>query len=186
MNIKHHARYKFKVSLLCFMVAYIFAGCTVNPQSESSFLPTEAEISEIHLSLDGAVIDQEGNILESVTVSIDGTRTNYADQYDELSLDLNISDNYRYQILTTIQAPSVSSDSRYLLLEYDVCFGYGYDTKDNELAFFSLGLGTEPAYMILQFECESDQYLVAWGYPVTTPIDVLKYFQDYLDTFAFH
>lgn len=158
--------------------------CEMHPMAEA----TEPTVQNIDLNLTGMVVDADGNIKnhlqKNVNVTIQGTRTDNAEGYDELELDIAFSDNYRYVIghLPTISA---SSDSKYILLDYDVCYGIGYDEVAATSRPVMFAMSTDREYLILEWEGDEGEYLVASADPDTTPAEIMEYFREYLEVFSF-
>jgi hypothetical protein len=169
--------------LCCFL-----GGCVETPPVDPVTEPSNPITTEFNLVLVGQVVDVNGNITnhyrKTIDISIRGTRTDNAEGYDELELEFTFSDNYRYMI-PQISTVSFSSDSRYIPLDYDVCMGYGYDKVENAPAAVMFALDAEREYLILEWEADEGEYLVASSDPDTTPAEILEHFREYLEKFSY-
>lgn len=176
--------YIWTVTIIFTLLSIFLCGCTSNQLLDPSTEPTAPVMTNIDLLLEGFVINADGKALKPVTVTIQGTRTDNADGYDELELDIAFSDNYRY-VIGHLPTVSYSSNSQYILLDYDVCMGYGYDGVTETARAVVFALCTERQYLILEWEGVDDEYLVASADPDTAPAEIIEYFQEYLEVFSF-
>lgn len=155
---------------------------------EEMIEPTEPAVQNIELNLTGMVVDADGNIKnhlkKNINVTIRGTRTDNAEGYDELELDITFSDNYRY-VIGHLPTVSYSSDRDYILLDYDVCMGFGYDGVSEITRAMHFAMCTDREYLILEWEGVDNEFLVASANPDTTPAEIMEYFREYLDVFSF-
>lgn len=169
------------IAAVAVLLCCILSGCADEPAVPNT--------DNIALELEGCVVDAAGNVKDqqknNVHITISGTRTDHAEGYDELELDITFSDNYRY-VIGHLPTVSYSSDREYILLDYDVCMGIGYDgiTTENRAVMFAMC--TEREYLILEWQGDEDEYLVASADPDTTPTEIMAYFREYLEEFSFN
>ena len=165
-------------------LAVLLSACAGTPEPT----PTTPATANIDLVLTGMVVDADGNIKnhlkKNINVTIRGTRIDNAEGYDELELDMTFSDNYRY-VIGQFPTISISSDSDYILLDYDVCPGFGYDGVAEITRAMQFAMCTDREYLILEWEGVDNEFLVASADPDTTPTEIIEYFREYLELFSF-
>ncbi len=158
-----------KIALCCILIAvmvFMLCGCSAK---------------KIDWKLQGAWVTGDGEVMESMELSISGKITMDESGVDTLDLDIRLPDSFRYSFN---DIPTLTSHSRkYFSLPYCVVQSYTYDKVANDPVFSCFAISLEKEYAIFNWEDGSDLYLIAAKEPISDPQTILTYFKGFIEEY---
>ena len=155
---------------------YDFMNQGIWPETEKpNILPIEWQMKSVWIGSDGQVGD-------SLDISVIGEIRDYADSADDVNLDFVFPANFRYRFGTDETEATSNADLQHDL-DYFVVPTYGYDSEINAPEFCIYALSTEKEYLIIKWS-NQDKYLVASTHLDTTPLEIFQYFHRFVEVYT--
>ena len=158
-----------KIALCCILIAVMvlmLCGCSAK---------------KIGWKMQGAWVTADGEVMESMELSISGKIHMDESGVDTLDLNIHLPDNFRYSF---DDIPTLTSHSRkYFSLPYCVVQSYTYDKVANDLVFSCFALCPEKEYAIFDWNDSNDYFLIASKEPLNDPQTILTYFKSFIEEY---
>lgn len=146
------------------------------PASSGTAKPGE---HEINWTLQGAVIDLEGNVIEELQLTATGIMYNHWREADELDMKFTFPEDCQLSLFSSDKAKDVAYP--YEHINYFVSMSYSYDKQTNEAKTVTFALDIKNEYFILFW---NDTYIAASNDPDTDPISVFAHFSEFRNSFC--
>ena len=158
-----------KIVLCCILIAVMvlmLCGCSAK---------------KIDWKMQGAWVTADGEVMESMELSISGKMHMDESGVDTLDLTISLPDSFRYSFESNT---ALTLDYRkHLPLPYCVAHNFTYDKVANDSVFSCFAICPEKEYAIFNWEEGSDLYLIAAKEPISDPQTILTYFKGFIEEY---
>lgn len=131
----------------------------------------------------GAVIDENGYILEHLEFTVEGKLCDYTSDPDQLNIEVLTPENYPYSLPNLSNVHS-SESHKNKDLPYFSCRTYAYDKINDSSIFSAFALDIEQECVIFKWGDTDSSYLVGCTNSNTDLAMVFDHFQGFLQHYA--
>lgn len=131
----------------------------------------------------GAVIDENGYILEQLEFTVEGKLNDHISDPDQLNIEVLTPENYPYS-LPNLSNVYISESNKNKDLPYFSCRTYAYDKINNSSIFSAFAFDIEKEYAIFKWGDTGSSYLVGCTNSNTDFAVVFDHFQGFLQYYA--
>lgn len=133
----------------------------------------------INWSMQGSLITEDGQLKETMGLSIAGNIQKDPAKRDVLTLDISLPETFLYNFSPSNNFYSMSDEIE--SMPYYACSGYtlGKESDTPVLCFFALDI--EKQWIVFLWPEDCEQFLVASADPGVDPRQIISHFQTFLD-----
>lgn len=134
---------------------------------------------QINWSMQGSLITEDGQLTETMELSIAGNIQKDPAKRDVLTLDISLPETFLYSFSPSSTFYSMSDEIE--AMPYYACSGYtlGKESDTPMLCYFALDV--EKQWMVFLWPEDCEQFLVAAADPGVDPRQIIAHFQTFLD-----
>ena len=160
-----------KIALCCILITtivFMLCGCSAK---------------KIDWKLQGAWVTGDGEVMESMELSISGKIHMDESGVDTLDLDIRLPDSFRYSFNDI--SKRTSDYRKYISLPYCVAYSFAYNKVDNDSLAAVFAICPEKEYAIFDLNDSNDYFLIAAKEPLNDPQTILTYFNGFIEEYKF-